>query len=183
MKAPKDRNLFFYEQFTQDSVKKLTESILEIIESDQLLKKQAELNSLTYNPPPIKIYIDSFGGSVYSCLGLISVIEKSPTEIHTICTGSAMSCGFLLLISGHKRFCYKRSTMMDHSMSTHLWGDIKTIEEDLGQTHKLEDICNEFILEKTLITKSKLKKIRNKKKDWYFDAEKALKYGVIDEIL
>jgi ATP-dependent Clp protease protease subunit len=57
---------------------------------------------LNIKSSPIVIYIDSYGGSVYQCLGLISVMMNSKTKIHTI-TGVANECN-MILISGHKRF-------------------------------------------------------------------------------
>ena len=64
----------------------------------------------------IKIYIDSYGGQVYQCFGLIGVME-SKTEIHTVCS-AAMSCGFIILINGHKRFAYRHATPLYHRVSS-----------------------------------------------------------------
>ena len=90
---PKARNLYLPEQVNQESMNKLTKAIIEINESDEYLNKLYGLHGIDYAPGPIKMYIDSYGGAVYQCFGLLGVMEKSVTPIHTIVTGAAMSCG------------------------------------------------------------------------------------------
>lgn len=141
------------------------------------------MHDLKYTPKPIKIYIDSYGGYVYQILGLISVMETSKTSIHTICTGTAMSCGFVMLISGHKRFAYKHSTMMYHQVSALKYGKMKDLEESVFESKRLQKKIEELTLEKTKITEKLLKKNYKKKQDWYMTSKEAKKLGVIDEIL
>lgn len=181
--TPKERKLFFSSQVTQESIKKLSESIIKINEHDEYLKKYSELHDIVYNPRPIEIYIDSYGGAVYQILGLIGIIEHSKTPVHTICTGAAMSCGFMLLIYGHKRFSYKHGTPLYHQISTGFVGKVQDMEENFAQVKKLQDKFEEMTMEKTKITKKKLDKIRKKKVDWFMTADEALELGVVDEVI
>ena len=180
---PKERNLFFIKQFDQASVGELTKSIIDINGNDEYLIKLYDLHGLNYIPKPIRIHIDSFGGVLIPCLGLISVIEKSKTPIHTICVGGGISCGFLTLIVGHRRFAYKYSTPMCHQLSGGSVGKMTDMEESVEQSKKIQKLIEKIILEKTKITKKKLKEIREKKFDWYMTSTEALKLGVIDEII
>jgi len=43
--------------------------------------------------PVIPVIIDSYGGSVYGCLDMISNLKKASLPVHTIITGKAMSAG------------------------------------------------------------------------------------------
>ena len=180
---PKPRNLYLPKQVDQASMNVLTKSILEINDSDAYIKKLYAVHDLDYNPKPIKIYIDSYGGAVYQCFGLLGVMEKSETPIHTIVTGAAMSCGFMILISGHKRAGYSLSTPLYHQVSTGFWGTVEEMEHHLQETKRLQKKIEEITLEKTNISKKKLTEILKKKVDWYMSAEEALGLGVIDEIL
>ena len=135
------------------------------------------------DPSPIKLYINCYGGDVYQFLGLIDVIESSITPIHTITLGAAMSCAFLVALSGHKRFAYKNSTFMYHQISTGEWGTAKNLEEDLIETKRLQKIIESIILSKTKISKKQLSDNYNSKNDWYINAEEALKSNIIDQIL
>jgi ATP-dependent Clp protease, protease subunit len=180
---PKERNLYFTKQVNQESIADLTKSIIEINEDDSHLKKIYNVYDIEYKPKPIKIYIDSYGGSVYQCFGLLSVMDKSKTPIHTIVTGCAMSCGFMMLISGHKRFAHKLSTPLYHQVSTGFWGKLKDMEEDIAETRRLQNKIEEITLDRTKISKKKLKEVYDGKVDWFMDAEQALELGVVDEII
>lgn len=183
LRIPKQRSLFLTEQVDQSSISSITKKIIEINEDDEMLIKQAELIGFEYKPKPIHLYIDSFGGSIYQCMSLVSVIAKSEVPVHTICMGAAMSAGFIILISGHRRYAYQYSTPLYHQASTILYGTVKTIEEDINETKRLQKLIEKITLEKTKISKERLKEVYEKKLDWYMTAEEALKLSVVDEIL
>lgn len=183
LSKPKDRKLFFSKQVDQESIEKLTKAIIEINDDDKFLKKQYSLYGFEYKPKPIKIFIDSYGGYVYQIMGLIGVMEKSKTKIHTICTGAAMSCGFMLLINGHKRYCYKHGTPLYHQVGSWSAGKVQDLKEDLKETERLQSKLEEMTIRLTNISKSKLEKVRKQKIDWFMTAEESLKLGVIDKII
>ena len=64
----------------------------------------------------IKIYIDSGGGSVYSGLGLLDVMDFVKPDIITVNTGLAASMAAVILCSGTKgkRKALRRSRTMIH---------------------------------------------------------------------
>jgi len=183
LKQPKERSLFFSFQVDQKSINELTKEIIAINSDDDYLEKMYLCNDLIYNRSPIKIYIDSYGGNVYQCLGIMSIIDKSITPIYTIVTGCAISCGFLILISGHKRFAYKHSTIMYHQVSSGIDGKVTDMGEYLKEVERLQVKFEEFIIEKTNIKTKKLDKINRSKKDWYIEPKEALELNIINEIL
>ena len=180
---PKDRKLFFTKDVDQSSIEELTKKIVEINDDDKFLKKQYKLYGFKYKPSPIKIYIDSYGGAVYQIMGLIGIMEKSKTPIHTICTGAAMSCGFMMLISGHKRFCYKHGTPLYHQVSSWAGGKVEDVEQKLKEVKRLQKWVEKLTVERTNIPIEKLLKIKKEKIDWYMTAEEALQLGVVDKII
>lgn len=180
---PKERNLYFTSQVDQTTIAALSRSIIEINANDVLLKKQYSVYGIEYKPNPIRIYIDSFGGYVYQCFGLISIMENSVTPIHTIVTGAAMSCGFMMAISGHKRFAYKNSTLMYHQVSSWTSGKLKDMAEDIEETKRLQDVIETITVKKTSISLATLKDVYSRKFDWYMDADQSLKNGCIDAII
>ena len=180
---PKDRNLFFAQQVTQESINTVSKSIIEINEHDQQLLEIYEIYNLTYTPKPIKMYIDSYGGYVYQCMGLLGIMENSQTPIHTIVTGCAMSCGFMIAISGHERFGYKNSTYLYHQVSSGVIGKAKDMEEEVIEVKRLQKMIEKITLEKTRISKEKLKEVYDGKRDWFMNTAEALKLGVIDSLI
>ena len=180
---PKDRTLFFAKDVELETIESLSIAITNINDDDDHLEKLYSVYDMKYKRKPIKIMIDSYGGYIYQCLGLIGIMEDSKTPIHTYATGAAMSCGFIILISGHKRFGYRHSTPMYHQVSTGFLGKTQDMEESYIETKRLQKKFEELTLEKTTISKAKLKEILKTKKDWYMDANEALSAGVIDEIV
>lgn len=180
---PKERTLYIAKQVDQDSINELTKSIITINEDDRHLEKVYTLQDLEYKPKPIQIYIDSYGGYVYQCFGLLSIIATSKTPIHTIVTGCAISCGFLIAISGHKRFCYPKSTYMYHQVSSIAAGKAKDLEESVYETKRLQKMLELHTLEFTKITKKRLKEVYKTKLDWFIHADEAKKYSIVDKII
>lgn len=183
LETPMQRKLFFTQQVTQASISDLTQKIIEINENDEKLELVAPIYGMDYERKPIEIYIDSYGGSVYPCFGLLSVIENSVTPVHTIVTGCAMSCGFLILLSGHYRYAHKLSTAMYHQVSSGTGGKLKDMQEDLEETARLQQIINDYTFSRTSITQKKLDKNFNGKKDWFISGEDLTKLGIVDEII
>jgi ATP-dependent Clp protease protease subunit len=94
-----------------------------------------------------------------------------------------MSCGFLISISGQKRFGYKNSTYLYHQVSSGVAGKAKDIEEEWVEVKRLQKMIEEITLENTSISKKKLKEVYDGKHDWFIDSKEALELGVIDSIL
>jgi len=180
---PKERNLFLSAQVNQQSMLDLTKHIIEINEDDNKLKKIYKLFNFKYKPQPIKIMIDSYGGSVYQCFGLLSIMSASKTPIHTYVTGCAMSCGFMIAITGHKRFAYEMATLLYHQVSSGTRGKLKEMEEVIIETKRLHKMIEEHTLKNTKITKARLKESYVAKEDWHIPVKEALKLGIIDEIV
>jgi ATP-dependent Clp protease, protease subunit len=180
---PKYRNLYISKQIDQDSVNAITRDIIAIEEDDRLLKDIYPSYGISYQPKPIKMFIDSFGGSVYQYLGLINIMMNCKTHIHTITTGCAMSAAFSIAICGHRRFSYKDSTFLYHQLSCSVDGTLKEMADKVYQYSILQKRLQDIVLSKTKITSKKLDEVYHVKTDWYMNANEALKLGVIDEIL
>lgn len=132
---------------------------------------------------PIRLIINSFGGEVYSGLGLIDVMNCSTTPIYTICHGSAMSMGFQIFIMGHQRIASKNATFMYHEASYPVEGKVQTHIQELNEVKRIEKILDDYTLEKTTISPKKLKQIKSTHTDWYITAQEALEYGIVDKVI
>lgn len=180
---PKDRTIYLAQQVDQTSINNITKSIIEINEDDVYISRIAEIHGFEYKPKPIELFIDSYGGYVYQCLGLLNIMQKSKVPVHTIVTGCAMSCGFLIAIAGQKRYCFEGSTFMYHQVSSGAIGKLKDMEEDVMETKRLQKIIEDHTLARTKMTTKDLEKCYNEKRDWYMTSKQALKHGVVDSII
>lgn len=173
------RLYFLSDDVDNESIGQLTWNILhQLAEDDEKDKKEKD-----YKREPIKIYINSYGGSIYDMWGLIDVIQNSKTPIYTYCTGYAMSAAFKIFLAGHKRYCYKHSTFLVHQLSGWNCGKYLDLKNEISEYDRLNNDIEKYILSRTKFTEDKIEEIWNKKQDFYFNADDAVKYGVVNEVL
>ncbi|MBT4849438.1 ATP-dependent Clp endopeptidase proteolytic subunit ClpP [Candidatus Parcubacteria bacterium] len=132
---------------------------------------------------PIKMYINSPGGSVTDGLAIYDTMQHIKSPVSTICVGLAASMGALLLSSGAKgkRFALPNSEMLIHQIMGGARGQASDIKIKAEQILKLKDRLNK-ILQKH--TGQALKTIeKDTDRDYYMTAEEAKEYGLIDKII
>lgn len=166
-----------------ETIATIVQQIQNINYIDEKKEKEYLMEGQTYVRPPIKLYVSSYGGSVYDGLGLIGIIKKSKTPIHTIAFGKVMSMGVLLAISGHVRFSYPHTTFMIHSISSGNFGCYQELKESLEEDTRLQEKLDSIITSSSNITQERLNEVLVKKLDWYFDADQALEFKMINEII
>lgn len=143
-----------------------------------------ELDSDKEMVEPIKLVINSLGGNLLDGFALIGVIENSSVPVYTYGYGSIMSMALPILVSGHKRFGHRLSTFMYHECLDSMHYDkMSVLKENLEETDRLMAMYDEYLISRTSFTQKQLNKVKNKKTDWYFGVDEALKYQVIDTIL
>lgn len=133
----------------------------------------------------IKIYIDSPGGSVYSGLGLLDVMDYVSPDIVTINTGLAASMGAVILCAGTKgkRKALKRSrTMIHQPLGFGGWmQQASDMEIEAKEINSLKKELYEIISERTGQPYDRVSKDGDR--DYWMTAIDAKKYGMIDEII
>jgi ATP-dependent Clp protease protease subunit len=133
---------------------------------------------------PITIFIDSFGGYVYSLLNMMESLSQVQNPIITVCKGKAMSCGALLLAMGDQRFCGKNSSIMIHEISGGAFGNVDDIKFEADEYVRLNLELNTMLAAKMGMTYQQLKdKITaGGKRDWYLTAKEAKELGLVHTI-
>ena len=133
----------------------------------------------------IKLYIDSPGGSVYSGLGLLDVMDYIKSDIVTVNTGLAASMAAVILCSGSKgkRRALKRSRTMIHQPLTYgsFMQQASDIEIEAKEMNLLKRELYEIISDRTGQTYDRVYKDGDR--DYWMSANDAKKYGMIDEII
>lgn len=179
VKDNNSRNIVLSSDITASSVADIIESILDI----NTLDDEFEGDLQDYYREPIKLVVNSFGGSVYDGFALIAAIEHSKTPIHGYCYGSAMSMGFIIYISTHIRFAHKTSTLMYHEISDVFWGNITGAKQNIKECERIQKVYDDYVLSRTKIPVAKMNDYKARKDDWYMSAQEGLKYKIIDKIL
>lgn len=173
----KDReNRTFYIDYEIDECYSLVE-LAKIIIQMNIDEKDIEKEDLK----PIRLFIHSYGGDLEQANFFCDLVQSSRIPIITIAMGVAMSAGFLIFLSGHKRYAFKHSQLMVHSGSAAFQGTAEQIEEAQKNYKKQIEAMKTYILEKTEIDEKTFNK--NKNKDWYLTSNEMLNYKVIDEVI
>tara|TARA_B100001564_G_C20670099_1_gene685774 strand:+ start:12338 stop:13015 length:678 start_codon:yes stop_codon:yes gene_type:complete len=146
---------------------------------------QAQLLFLesTDSTKDIQIYINSPGGSVYAGLGIYDTMQLIKPDVATICTGMAASMGAVLLCAGEKgkRSGLTHSRVMIHQPLGGAQGQASDIEITAREILTLKEELYKIISNHTGQDYDKV--YADSDRDYWMKADKALKYGMIDEIL
>lgn len=127
---------------------------------------------------PIDVFINSFGGEVYSGLALYDAIRDSKSLVRTHCRGKVMSMGFVIFLAGDERYATENATFMAHSVSTVMIGKTRDLEVEVDEVKRLNDVLTRIVADRT---KPNIKWWRDKLKheDFYFNLNKAKQLKVV----
>jgi ATP-dependent Clp protease protease subunit len=131
----------------------------------------------------ITMHIDSPGGSVKSGLSMVDVMDYIKSDIRTINTGMAASMGSVLLGAGTKgkRGSLRFSQTMLHQSSGGAVGNIQDAEISMIEWRKVNNILFELLGGYCGKPAEQVK--NDATRDLWLNAEDALSYGIIDEIV
>lgn len=173
----KDRkNRTFYIDYEIDDTYALMELAKVIIQMN-VEEKDTEIQNLE----PIRLFIHSYGGDLEQANFFCDLIQASRIPIITIAMGAAMSAGFLIFLSGKKRYTFSHTQMLIHEGSASFQGTAGQVEDAQKSYKKQIEDMKKYILEKTEIDEKTFNKNRNK--DWYLSADELVKYKIVDKII
>ena len=155
----------------------ITDSVANVIQA-QLLFLQS-----TDSSRDIQMYINSPGGGVYAGLGIYDTMQYIKPDVATICTGCAASMAAVLLCAGKKgkSSALKHSRVMIHQPLGGVQGQATDIEIHTKEILFLKEKLNKILSNNT---GKSVKTIENDtNRDNFMSAEKALDYGLIDQIV
>jgi len=131
----------------------------------------------------ISLYVNSPGGGVYAGLAIYDTMQYVKPDVQTICFGTAMSMGSLLLTGGTpgKRMALRNSRILIHQPSGGFQGQSSDIEIHARETLALRQRVDEIYAQHTGQTVERVHD--DMERDRFFDAEQAREYGLIDRIV
>jgi ATP-dependent Clp protease protease subunit len=131
----------------------------------------------------ISLYINCPGGSVYAGLAIYDTMQFIKPDVSTICVGSAMSMGALLLAggSGGKRVALPNARVLIHQLVGGYEGQATDIEIHAKEVASLRRRLDEILGEHT---KQPVDKVHeDTERDYFMTAEEAKTYGIIDDVI
>ena len=131
----------------------------------------------------IFLYINSPGGSVTAGMAIYDTMNYITCDVCTVCIGMAASMGAFLLSSGAKgkRFALPNSEIMIHQPLGGARGQATDIKIQADLILRTRDRLNRILAKNTGKTIEEI--ARDTERDNYMEADEAMNYGLIDQVI
>lgn len=138
--------------------------------------------------PNLRFVLSSYGGSVYDAMTICAAFEhakKNGFTIEILATGTIMSAGGPILCCGSKGFrrADAYTSFLIHNIFSMSFGTLPEIQARVEFSKQLEQVYFGIMLKNSKISKSVLEKMLKSNIDVCFFSDKALQYGMIDQIV
>jgi ATP-dependent Clp protease protease subunit len=131
----------------------------------------------------IQMYINSPGGHIYAGMAIYDTMKMIPNKISTVAVGMAASFGTVILAAGEKgqRYALPHATIHMHQPLGGAQGQASDIEIQAKEILRLKARLNEIMAQATGKSLDTIE--HDTERDYYLDAETAVKYGLVDKVL
>jgi len=145
----------------------------------------AQLLYLSHENPEreIQMYINSPGGQIYAGLAIYDTMKMVPNKISTVAVGVTASFGTVLLAAGDKgrRFALPHATIHMHQPLGGAQGQASDIEIQAREILRLKARLSQILADSTGKSLDVIQK--DTERDFYLDAQQAVEYGLVDQVL
>ena len=131
----------------------------------------------------ISMYIQSPGGVISAGLAIYDTMQLIRPPVSTICVGMAASMATVLLCSGAKgkRYALPNATVHMHQALGGATGQAADVAIAAKEIMRIQDLIRNIISKHTGQPLEKIS--HDTDRDFYLNAEQAVEYGLVDEIL
>ncbi len=176
-----ERSFDIYSRLLKDRIIMLSDEVNDVTASLVV----AQMLFLEADDPDkdIQLYINSPGGSITSGMAIFDTMRHVKCDVSTICVGMAASMGAFLLSAGTKgkRFALPNSTIMIHQPLGGARGQATDIKIHAEWILKTKDKLNRMLAEHTGQPLEKIQ--QDVERDYFMDADEAMAYGLVDQIM
>lgn len=171
-----DNHIYFYSYVGQGEILQLNKRLREL--NNDLLRSAGLQDR---EPASIFLHINSHGGSIFAGLAAMDTVLSCKVPVVTVIDGCCASAATFMSVVGSKRLIPKHGFMLIHQLSAVTWGKYRELQDDNINFNKLMDTIKAIYAKYTKIPEEKIMEILDH--DLWFDAEKCLEYGLVDEIV
>jgi ATP-dependent Clp protease protease subunit len=129
----------------------------------------------------IQMYINSPGGHIYAGMAIYDTMKMIPNKISTVAVGMAASFGTVILGEKGQRYALPHATIHMHQPLGGAQGQASDIEIQAKEILRLKARLNEIMAQATGKSLDTIE--HDTERDYYLDAETAVKYGLVDKVL
>jgi ATP-dependent Clp protease protease subunit len=132
---------------------------------------------------PIQMYISSPGGEMYSGFAIYDTMQQISAPVMTTAIGWTASYGTALLTAGQKgmRYALPNATIHMHQPHGGAQGQATDLMIQARESQRLKDRLIELFMHHTGRPRETIE--GDLDRDTFFDAERAVEYGLIDGVL
>ena len=170
-----DNVIMFYGEVNEENAKSLNKALRQMDKDLQVVKVKYGVEV------PIKLYISSYGGSIFAGFSTVDTIMSLGTPVHSYIDGAAASAATLISVVADKRFIHRNSFMLIHQLSSMMWGKYEEFKDEMENLDLLMARIKEIYKEHCSIPKKELNEVL--KHDLWLDSAKCVKWGLVDEIV
>ena len=166
-----ERKIFLWGDVSDKSAKEITEKLL-------YLESIGPGKDITF-------YINTPGGSITAGMAIFDTMKMISSPVSVVVTGMAASMGSILLSAAPKgrRYLYPHSRVMIHQplISGRMVAPAVDINIQAEEMEKLRHELNQILADASGKPLEQVE--RDTDRDFYLNAEEAIKYGLADEIV
>lgn len=131
----------------------------------------------------VTLYINSPGGSVTAGMAIYDTMQHISCDVSTVCVGMAASMGAFLLSSGTKgkRYALPNSEVMIHQPLGGAQGQVTDMQISLKRLEVTKKRLTQILANNT--QKDYETVYTDCERDNYMDADGAMAYGIIDQVI
>lgn len=153
--------------------------------TDEELEGDEELEQVDQD---IKMIVSTYGGEVLEMFAIYDMMQMAKSDgidIQTMGIGKVMSAGVAILAAGTKgkRKVSKNCRLMLHQASAGTMGSVYNMENELEEVKVLQDMYVRCVADNSNLSVAKIKKMFKANANHYISAEKAVEYGIADEVV
>ena len=166
-----ERKVFLWGDVSDKSAKEITEKLLYLESIDP--------------GKDITFYINTPGGSITAGMAIFDTMKMISSQVSVVVTGMAASMGSILLSAAPKgrRYLYPHSRVMIHQplISGRMVAPAVDINIQAEEMEKLRHELNQILADASGKPLDQVE--QDTDRDFYLNAEEAIKYGLADEIV
>ncbi|MCD6063609.1 MAG: ATP-dependent Clp protease proteolytic subunit [Flavipsychrobacter sp.] len=169
-KLLEERKLFLWDQVDEKSSRSIVEQIIYLEATDPGV--------------PIHMYINCPGGMVTAGFAIYDAMQTVSSPVYTYCIGFAASMGSVLLSGGEKghRYIFSTAEVMIHQPAIGgFQANSADIEINARQIIRTKELTAGILAANC--GQSKQKVLKDFDRDYWMNAEEALAYGIVDQLV
>ena len=139
-----------------------------------------ELDSLG-DVQEIKVYINSYGGSVSQGIAIHNQLKNHPAKVTTVCDGFACSIASVIFLAGDERIMNNSSILMIHNPWTMMAGNANEFRKEADNLDKMGDLSIDIYMKATGLSYDEIKRMLDEE-TWISPTE-ALSMGFATSIV